>query len=140
MKRPVLRDAAAGEVSSFDGAEGQGCLLADDQRTYWFHCTQIVGGARVIAVGTPVRFDLVAGHRGRWEASALRAVHPGEFLCAVCATPVLGDSCTYEICPVCGWEDDPVQAEDVTYAGGANAVSLDDARQAWERGAEGRQP
>jgi hypothetical protein len=36
---------------------------------------------------------------------------------------------TYEICPVCSWEDDPVQFEDPSYAGGANRVSLAQARQ-----------
>lgn len=36
---------------------------------------------------------------------------------------------TYEICPVCYWEDDPVQFEDPLYAGGANRVSLIQARQ-----------
>jgi hypothetical protein len=36
---------------------------------------------------------------------------------------------TYEICPVCYWEDDPVQFADPSYAGGANRVSLAQARQ-----------
>jgi hypothetical protein len=36
---------------------------------------------------------------------------------------------TYGICPVCYWEDDPVQFEDPSYAGGANRVSLAQARQ-----------
>lgn len=36
---------------------------------------------------------------------------------------------TYEICPVCYWEDDPVQFEDPAFAGGANRVSLTQARQ-----------
>lgn len=31
---------------------------------------------------------------------------------------------SYEICPVCFWEDDPVQNEDIQYQGGANQVSL----------------
>ena len=35
---------------------------------------------------------------------------------------------TYEICEVCGWEDDFAQAIDPDYAGGANAVSLNVAR------------
>lgn len=35
---------------------------------------------------------------------------------------------TFEICPVCGWEDDEVQFRDPTYNGGANAVSLEEAR------------
>jgi hypothetical protein len=35
---------------------------------------------------------------------------------------------TFEICPVCGWEDDEVQFRDPTYEGGANAISLDQAR------------
>jgi hypothetical protein len=35
---------------------------------------------------------------------------------------------TYDICKVCFWEDDPVQFRDPDYAGGANAVSLNQAR------------
>jgi len=35
---------------------------------------------------------------------------------------------TFEICPVCFWEDDNLQARDPTYAGGANKVSLQEAR------------
>jgi cysteine-rich CPCC protein len=36
---------------------------------------------------------------------------------------------SYEICPVCFWEDDPVQDRDPEYAGGANVPSLNTARE-----------
>jgi hypothetical protein len=36
--------------------------------------------------------------------------------------------CSYEICPVCFWEGDGVQFDDPDYAGGANRVSLNEAR------------
>jgi hypothetical protein len=35
---------------------------------------------------------------------------------------------TFEICPVCNWEDDKVQAEDPTFSGGANQMSLEQAQ------------
>jgi hypothetical protein len=40
-------------------------------------------------------------------------------------SPPTGD---YHICPVCYWEDDPVQAAKPDLAGGANHVSLNQAR------------
>jgi len=39
---------------------------------------------------------------------------------------------TYEVCPVCFWEDDAAQAADPDLAGGANPVSLVQARQNYE--------
>jgi ribonuclease HII len=36
---------------------------------------------------------------------------------------------TFDLCEVCWWEDDPVQFRDPTYEGGANAPSLNQARQ-----------
>ena len=35
---------------------------------------------------------------------------------------------TFEICEVCGWEDDNVQATDPAYSGGANHVSLNEGK------------
>jgi hypothetical protein len=35
---------------------------------------------------------------------------------------------TFEVCPVCYWEDDPVQYADPVYRGGANQVNLSEAR------------
>jgi hypothetical protein len=35
---------------------------------------------------------------------------------------------TYELCPVCFWEDDGVQFRNPDYEGGANKVSLNRAR------------
>ncbi len=61
-----------GTVTAFDEHRGLGEVEADGGATFLFHCTQIADGSRSIATGTAVAFDVVAGHRGRWEAAALR--------------------------------------------------------------------
>lgn len=38
----------------------------------------------------------------------------------------------YEICPICGWQDDHLQNDEPNYAGGANEMCLNDARKHWE--------
>jgi hypothetical protein len=50
--------------------------------------------------------------------------------CPCCSCLTLEDPPpgTFAICPVCFWEDDDVQFRDPDYAGGANAVSLREAR------------
>lgn len=40
---------------------------------------------------------------------------------------------TFQICPVCYWEDDGVQMLDPTYIGGANAVSLMQAKENFKK-------
>ena len=40
---------------------------------------------------------------------------------------------TYQVCPVCGWEDDKAQYRDPDYAGGANEMSLNQAKEVWFR-------
>ncbi|MBR4674700.1 MAG: hypothetical protein IKP00_09560 [Victivallales bacterium] len=49
--------------------------------------------------------------------------------CGKLTIEVIGD---YEICEVCGWEDDPVQRKDKDFAGGANELSLNQARREWK--------
>jgi hypothetical protein len=51
--------------------------------------------------------------------------------CPCCGSAVIREPGAHEICPVCGWEDDPVQSADPSFAGGANVPSLDEARVAW---------
>lgn len=47
---------------------------------------------------------------------------------------------TYELCPICFWEDDGVQSDDPDYKGGANVVSLRQAQRNFvEFGASERQ-
>jgi hypothetical protein len=53
------------------------------------------------------------------------------FPCPCCGKLTLSENGVYEICTVCFWEDDPVQSGDPTYAGGANQVSLEKARENW---------
>ncbi len=59
----------------------------------------------------------------------LEALEP----CPVCGCPAFAEPGQYEICPFCGWEDDPLQARDPDLAGGANRMSLNEARAAYER-------
>lgn len=49
-----------------------------------------------------------------------------KFPCSCCGYMTLKEKPpgTYEICPVCFWEDDVVQLSDPDFAGGANVVSL----------------
>jgi rubredoxin len=114
-----------GVIASFDVPAGAG-LVADADRSWPFHCTQIKGGARSIAVGTSVVFDVVAGLPGRWEAVRVGA-RPGSFLCPVCGASVTGEVGQYDICPACGWEDDPAQ-RDNQHETGANSATLHEAR------------
>jgi hypothetical protein len=48
--------------------------------------------------------------------------------CLVCGAMLPSGRGQYEICGVCDWEDDPVQAADPHFAGGANELSLVEAR------------
>ncbi|HEV7526719.1 MAG TPA: cold shock domain-containing protein [Acidimicrobiia bacterium] len=62
-----------GAVERFETASGLGEIVGSDGTIYPFHATVIADGTRTIAVGTQVEFDVVPGHRGRWEAAAVTA-------------------------------------------------------------------
>lgn len=53
--------------------------------------------------------------------------------CPCCGCLTLRDPSqgSFELCPVCYWEDDSVQFADPDYEGGANLVSLRQARENW---------
>jgi hypothetical protein len=51
--------------------------------------------------------------------------------CPCCGSKVITTLGEYEICKKCGWEDDPIQSVRPDYAGGANNLSLDQARKEW---------
>ena len=51
---------------------------------------------------------------------------PEVYPCPCCGYKTLTQEAggTYELCPICFWEDDRVQLDDPNYEGGANIVSL----------------
>jgi Cysteine-rich CPCC len=63
---------------------------------------------------------------GIWLVRSAKERYP----CPCCGYLTLNtaDRGSYDICPVCFWEDDAVQFEDPDYAGGANVLSLTQAR------------
>lgn len=44
------------------------------------------------------------------------------------------DVVEFDICPICSWEDDGVQNDDPDFAGGANEMSLNEAKEAYRQG------
>ena len=53
-------------------------------------------------------------------------------LCPVCGKFVFKESGKFEICEICGWEDDPLQRREPDFEGGANKKSLNEARREYE--------
>jgi Cysteine-rich CPCC len=52
------------------------------------------------------------------------------FPCPCCGFLTMGEPPgSFAICPVCAWEDDNVQHRDPSYVGGANRISLSQARE-----------
>jgi cold shock CspA family protein len=63
----------SGVVATFDERRGLGTIRADGAE-YSFHCTRIADGSRVVRTGQAVRFDVVPGRLGDWEAVAIEKV------------------------------------------------------------------
>ena len=59
-----------GVIAAFDDPKGFGIVGSGDDQ-YFFHCTQIADGTRTIPTGAEVSFEIVPGHNGRWEATAV---------------------------------------------------------------------
>lgn len=52
-----------------------------------------------------------------------------KFKCACCGfhTLIHQEPLFFEVCPVCYWENDPIQNDDSDYTGAANQISLNEA-------------
>jgi hypothetical protein len=49
--------------------------------------------------------------------------------CPICDKHIFREE--FELCPVCGWQQDSVQEDDYTFSGGANKLCVDDYRKEW---------
>ena len=49
-------------------------------------------------------------------------------MCPVCGKYQFSDKFSFDICPYCRWEDDGLQEEEPDYEGGANILSLNQAK------------
>jgi cold shock CspA family protein len=64
----------AGTVVEFDAERGRGVVEDAAGARLDFHCTRVADGSRSVPVGATVRFDVVPGALGRWEAAAVEVV------------------------------------------------------------------
>ena len=51
--------------------------------------------------------------------------------CTCCGNPLPDEDSLFEICPICNWERDDVMEEKPSESGGANGLSLEEAREYW---------
>lgn len=58
----------------------------------------------------------------------LKEIAQSKTQCPVCHQYHFSCVNSYEICPICGWEDDLVQKKDPSFSGGANKLSLNEYR------------
>lgn len=53
--------------------------------------------------------------------------------CPCCGKGMIEPNC-FDICEICNWEDDNLQYAHPNYRGGANYMSLNEAREAYKKG------
>lgn len=53
--------------------------------------------------------------------------------CCNCFTMEHDEAVYHDICPVCFWENDPIQNDDEKYIGGSNDISLSEARANYQK-------
>ena len=53
-------------------------------------------------------------------------------LCPCCGEDFVDEGHEYDVCEICGWEDDPIQFENPDYRGGANKFSLNEAKKIYD--------
>lgn len=57
-----------------------------------------------------------------------------KYRCPCCGYYTLEDDPGhFDICPVCFWEDDGIQSDNPDYGGGANVISLNQARENYKK-------
>ena len=54
--------------------------------------------------------------------------------CPVCGMYEFEEYDSFDVCNICGWEDDAIQENDPDYRGGANRMSLNEAKEAYKNG------
>jgi cold shock CspA family protein len=72
LRRQVF-EPGTGVISTFDEPRGLGLITTSGGEELPFHCTAIADGTRTISVGERVRFQVVPGRLGRWEAARIEA-------------------------------------------------------------------
>ena len=53
--------------------------------------------------------------------------------CCNCFTMEHNEAVYHDICPVCFWENDPIQNDNEIYVGGANDISLSEAKANYQK-------
>ena len=57
-----------------------------------------------------------------------------DLICPVCRLFCFEEHGDFDLCPVCGWFNDPIQNENPEYKGGCNHRSQNEHREHWKNG------
>lgn len=56
----------------------------------------------------------------------------GKKICKCCCKYELDKNSIFQVCPICGWESDPIQEDNPNYRGGANYESLNEYKEKYK--------
>lgn len=79
-------------------------------------------------------FERNINWRGIYEGYKNGGIEDTRHLCPVCGKYEFENKNSFDICPVCNWEDDGVQLDDPDWTEGANQMSLNEAREVYKNG------
>ena len=102
-------------------------LLEEGIRRYCKH-SQLQYTAMLWGRHDGYTIDFMDEEKQKQAASFAEKLLAVDRTCPVCGNYSFEEKGAYEICPICGWEDDPVQRREPDFEGGANTLSLNEAR------------
>ena len=53
--------------------------------------------------------------------------------CVCCGHRYIVEYDNYDICPICNWQDESLQSKNPDYKGGPNGMSLNQAKEEWQK-------
>ena len=110
-------------------------LLEEGMRRYCKH-SQLEYTAMLWGRHSGYTIDFMDEEKQKQAVAFADKLLAADRICPCCGQYYFTEKNAYEICPVCGWEDDPLQRREPEFEGGANRLSLQEARRKYHEEAE----
>jgi hypothetical protein len=114
------------------------CCEIYDPAEIFEWCVEDPRGEEVTAICPRCEIDSVISESSGYPMTEhyLEKMHKfafNAFDCPVCGNDCFAEEGDFDVCGNCGWENDPIQRRDHDYCGGANELSVNQAKAKWNK-------